>query len=65
MALGMGTAMVSLLVHSLLDWNLQVTSTVLLFMSYGAIIGRIGEKVVEHEASTGLELVSSRGVVTR
>jgi len=65
MALGMGTAMLSLLVHSLFDWNLQVTSTVLLFMSYGAIIGRIGEKVVEHEASMGLELVSSRGVVTR
>src|SRR4030095_9866310 len=65
MALGMGTAMVSLLVHSVFDWSLQVTATVLLFMSYGAIIGRIGEKVVEHEASTDLELVSSRGVVTR
>lgn len=65
MTLGMGTAMVSLLVHSVFDWSLQVTATVLLFMSYAAIIGRIGEKVVEHEASTDLELVSSRGVVTR
>lgn len=65
MALGMGTAMVSLLVHSLFDWNLQVMATALLFLSYGAIIGRIGETVVEHESSTELELVSSRGVVTR
>jgi O-Antigen ligase len=65
MALGMGTAMVSLLVHSVFDWNLQVTSTALLFLSYGAILGRIGEKVVEHEGAPDLDLVSSRGVATR
>jgi len=65
LALGMGTAMVSLLVHSVFDWNMQVTATALLFLSYGAILGRIGETVVERETSVGLELVSSKGVVTR
>jgi len=54
LALGCGAGILALLVHSLVDFNLQIPSTALLFLLLSAVASHIGAEVVEREAEGAL-----------
>jgi O-antigen ligase len=53
LVLGAGAGMFSLLVHSIFDFNLQIPSTVLLFLVLAGIVGGVARSVEERERQTG------------
>jgi O-antigen ligase len=56
LALGSGAGLFAMLVHSLLDFNLQVPSNVLLFLALSAVATLAGMRVLEAEGSDSLSL---------
>jgi len=65
LALGGGAALFSLLVHSLLDFNLQLPGTALLFLVLAAVVARIGERAREVSVGTELQVAAARREVTQ
>ena len=51
LALGTGAGIVGMLVHSFFDFNLQLPSHALLFLTMVAVITRLGAKAVVHNAA--------------
>lgn len=49
LALGIGTGIVGMLVHSVFDFNLQLPSHALLFLTLIAVVAQLGTRAAEHE----------------
>jgi O-antigen ligase len=54
MALGCGGGVVAMLVHSLFDFNLQLPSNALLFLTLAAVVSNIGSAAISGEVSPAL-----------
>ncbi|HEV8486190.1 MAG TPA: O-antigen ligase family protein [Blastocatellia bacterium] len=69
LALGSGAGMIAILVHSLVDFNLQVPSNALLFLLLSAVASHIGAATLDSESLKGrgskLEAVEAGQIVPR
>ena len=61
LALGSGTSIFAILVHSFFDFNLQLPSNALLFLFLSAVASTAGAAALDTEASSSLSVLGSTG----